>query len=180
MTDQGVLNYYHKQEEELKEAAKALKATPATLLTRIESLLAEVKELKSENESLKSKLAKDAMGDVMNQVEEVKGVKFLATSLEGVDMNGLRDLGDQLKEKLGEGVILLASVNDGKVSLMATATDGAMKQGAHAGNLIKAVAKLVGGGGGGRPNMAQAGGKNPAGVEDALKAAKEALEGQLA
>ena len=120
------------------------------------------------------------MGDVMNQVEEVKGVKFLATSLEGVDMNGLRDLGDQLKEKLGEGVILLASVNDGKVSLMATATDGAMKQGAHAGNLIKAVAKLVGGCGGGRPNMAQAGGKNPAGVEDALKAAKEALEGQLA
>ena len=116
----------------------------------------------------------------MHGGEEVKGVKFLATSLEGVDMNGLRDLGDQLKEKLGEGVILLASVNDGKVSLMATATDGAMKQGAHAGNLIKAVAKLVGGGGGGRPNMAQAGGKNPAGVEDALKAAKEALEGQLA
>jgi alanyl-tRNA synthetase len=140
----------------------------------------ENKVLKGEVESLKSKLAKDAMGDVMNQVEEVKGVKFLATSLEGVDMNGLRDLGDQLKEKLGEGVILLASVNDGKVSLMATATDGAMKQGAHAGNLIKAVAKLVGGGGGGRPNMAQAGGKNPAGVEDALKAAKEALEGQLA
>ena len=140
----------------------------------------ENKALKGEVESLKSKLAKDAMGDVMNQVEEVKGVKFLATSLEGVDMNGLRDLGDQLKEKLGEGVILLASVNDGKVSLMATATDGAMKQGAHAGNLIKAVAKLVGGGRGGRPNMAQAGGKNPAGVEDALKAAKEALEGQLA
>ena len=107
------------------------------------------KVLKGEVESLKSKLAKDAMGDVMNQVEEVKGVKFLATSLEGVDMNGLRDLGDQLKEELGEGVILLASVNDGKVSLMATATDGAMKQGAHAGNLIKAVAKLVGGGGGG-------------------------------
>lgn len=140
----------------------------------------ENKALKGEVESLKSKLAKDAMGDVMNQVEEVKGVKFLAAHLEGVDMNGLRDLGDQLKEKLGEGVILLASVNDGKVSLMATATDGAMKQGAHAGNLIKAVAKLVGGGGGGRPNMAQAGGKNPAGVEDALKAAKEALEGQLA
>ena len=140
----------------------------------------ENKALKGEVESLKSKLAKDAMGDVMNQVEEVKGVKFLAANLEGVDMNGLRDLGDQLKEKLGEGVILLASVNDGKVSLMATATDGAMKQGAHAGNLIKAVAKLVGGGGGGRPNMAQAGGKNPAGVADALKAAKEALEGQLA
>ncbi len=80
------------------------------------------------------------MGDVMNQVEEVKGVKLLATAWKDVDMNGLRDLGDQLKEKLGEGVVVLASANDGKVSLMATATDGAMKQGAHAGNLIKAIA----------------------------------------
>ena len=174
------MDYYGELEQLLHEAAKLLKATPDTVSEKIAHLQAENKELHSEVESLKSKLAKDAMGDVMNQVEEVKGVKFLATSLEGVDMNGLRDLGDQLKEKLGEGVILLASVNDGKVSLMATATDGAMKQGAHAGNLIKAVAKLVGGGGGGRPNMAQAGGKNPAGVEDALKAAKEALEGQLA
>ena len=152
---------------------KLLKTTPENIEEKVSHLMNENKVLKGEVESLKSKLAKDAMGDVMNQVEEVKGVKFLATSLEGVDMNGLRDLGDQLKEKLGEGVILLASVNDGKVSLMATATDGAMKQGAHAGNLIKAVAKLVGGGGGGRPNMAQAGGKNPAGVEDALKAAKK-------
>ena len=95
-------------------------------------------------------------------------------------MNGLRDLGDQLKEKLGEGVILLASVNDGKVSLMATATDGAMKQGAHAGNLIKAVAAIVGGGGGGRPNMAQAGGKNPEKIDEAVAKAAEVLEGQIA
>ena len=82
-----------------------------------------------------------------------------------MDMNGLRDLGDQLKDKLGEGVVVLASVQDGKVNLMATATDEAQKKGAHAGNLIKAIAGLVGGGGGGRPNMAQAGGKNPAGVD---------------
>ena len=82
-------------------------------------------------------------------------MKLLAAQLDGVDMNGLRDLGDQLKEKLGEGVVVLASGNDGKVSLMATATDGAMKQGAHAGNLVKAIAGLVGGGGGGRPNMAR-------------------------
>ena len=180
LTSKGLLDYYSAQEKKLHETAKLLKATPENIEEKVSHLMNENKVLKGEVESLKSKLAKDAMGDVMNQVEEVKGVKFLAISLEGVDMNGLRDLGDQLKEKLGEGVILLASVNDGKVSLMATATDGAMKQGAHAGNLIKAVAKLVGGGGGGRPNMAQAGGKNPAGVEDALKAAKEALEGQLA
>ena len=94
-------------------------------------------------------------------------------------MNGLRDLGDQLKEKLGEGVIVLASVTDGKVSLLAMATDEAQKKGAHAGNLIKGIAALVGGGGGGRPNMAQAGGKNPAGVDEALLKAKEVLEGQI-
>ena len=179
VTDQGVFNYYHKQEEELKEAAKALKATPATLLTRIESLLAEVKELKSENESLKSKLARDALGDVMDQVEEVKGVKLLATSIEDVDMNGLRELGDNLKEKLGEGVIVLASQKDGKVFLVAMVTDEAQKAGAHAGNLIKAIAGCVGGGGGGRPNMAQAGGKNPAGIPEAVAKVKEILESQI-
>ena len=115
----------------------------------------------------------------MDQVCEIEGVKFLPAKLEGVDMNGLRELGDQLREKLGEGVVLLASVNDGKVNLMAAATDGAMKQGAHAGNLIKGIAALVGGGGGGRPNMAQAGGKNPAGIDEALEKAKEVLKGQV-
>ena len=115
----------------------------------------------------------------MNRVEEVKGVKLLAVSVEDVDMNGLRDLGDQLKEKLGEGVILLASSCGGKVNLVAMATDGAVKSGAHAGNLIKGVAGFVGGGGGGRPNMAQAGGKNPAGIPEAISQAKNVLETQL-
>ena len=137
--------------------------------------MVELKALQSENESLKSKMAQDALGDVMNQVKEVKGVKLLATSVKDVDMNGLRDLGDQLKDKIGEGVVLIASDNDGKVNLIAMATDAAMKAGAHAGNLIKGVAKLVGGGGGGRPNMAQAGGKNPAGIPDALKEAENVL-----
>ena len=98
---------------------------------------------------------------------------------DGVDMNGLRDLGDQLKEKLGEGVVVLASSNDGKVNLIAMATDGAMEKGAHAGNLIKAIAAKVGGGGGGRPNMAQAGGKNPAGIPDAIAEVAGALEAML-
>lgn len=115
----------------------------------------------------------------MDQVQEIRGVKLLAAKLEGVDMNGLRELGDQLKEKLGDGVVLLASVTDGKVSLMATATDEAIKAGAHAGNLIKAVASIVGGGGGGRPNMAQAGGKNPAGVDEALAKASEIIGSQI-
>ena len=96
--------------------------------------------LHSENESLKSKLAQGSLGDVMDQVAEVKGVKLLAAKVEGVDMNGLRDLGDQLKEKLGEGVVVLAAVNGAKVNFLAMATDAAQKAGAHAGNLIKGVA----------------------------------------
>ncbi len=179
LTGDGVFAHYKKEEKELEEIAKLLKTTPAGIPDKVAGLLAEIKALSSENESLKSKLAKDALGDVMDQVVEVSGVKLLAAKLEGVDMNGLRELGDQLREKLGEGVVLLASVNEGKVSLMAAATEGAMKLGAHAGNLIKGVASLVGGGGGGRPNMAQAGGKNPSGVEAALEKAKEVLAGQL-
>ena len=94
-------------------------------------------------------------------------------------MNGLRDLGDQLKAKLGEGVVVLISELEGKVSMVSMATDAAMKKGAHAGNLIKGIAAKVGGGGGGRPNMAQAGGKNPAGIEDAISQAEEVLKDQL-
>ena len=179
LTGENVFAYYKHMEEELNTAAKTVKATPANLVERLEHLMAEMKALQSENESLKSKAAKDALGDVMDQVTEIKGVKLLAASVDGVDMNGLRELGDQLKEKLKEGVVVLASANEGKVNLIAMATDGAMKQGAHAGNLIKAIAAKVGGGGGGRPNMAQAGGKNPAGIPDAIAEAKNALEGML-
>ena len=179
LTGENVFAYYKNLENELEKAAKAAKATPATLVEKIEHMQAEIKALSSENESLKSKAAQEALGDVMDQVAEVKGVKLLATSVTGVDMNGLRDLGDQLKAKLGEGVVVLASENDGKVNLIAMATEEAMAKGAHAGNLIKAIAGKVGGGGGGRPNMAQAGGKNPAGIPDAIAEAKTALEAQI-
>ena len=178
LTSEGLMKHYEEVEKELHEAAKTAKTTPAGLSAKIEALLEEIKALSAENEKLKSKLAKDSLGDVMNQVKEVNGVKVLASQVADVDMNGLRGLGDQLKDKLGEGVVLIASVMDGKVNLMATATDGAQKKGAHAGNLIKAIAGLVGGGGGGRPGMAQAGGKNPAGVEEALKKAVEVVEEQ--
>ena len=179
LTGANVFAYYKEMEENFVKAAAAAKATPATLLDKIQHMQAELKALSSENESLKSKAAKEALGDVMNQVVEVKGVKLLATSVADVDMNGLRDLGDQLKEKLGEGVVVLASAKDGKVNLVAMVTEGAMAKGAHAGNLIKGIATLVGGGGGGRPNMAQAGGKNPDGIPAAVAQAATVLEGQL-
>ena len=179
LTAGGLMRHYEEVEKELHQAAEAAKTTPADLMKKILSMQEEIKSLHSENEKLKSKLANDSLGDVMNQVKEVKGLKLLAAKVADVDMNGLRNLGDQLKNQLGEGVIVLASVSDGKVSLMATATDEAQKKGAHAGNLIKVIAGLVGGGGGGRPGMAQAGGKNPAGVDAALEKAGEALAEQV-
>ncbi len=179
ITGRNVRAYYQDMEERLNALARALKTSPAALLERAEHLMAEIKTLQSENESLKSKAAKEALGDVMDQVTEVKGVKLLATKVSGVDMNGLRDLGDQLKAKLGDGVVVLISELDGKVNMVAMAADQAMKKGAHAGNLIKSIASLVGGGGGGRPNMAQAGGKNPAGIDEAVAQAKKVLEDMI-
>lgn len=179
LTGDGLMRYYQETEKELHEAAKAVKATPASLTSKIEALLEEIKALHSENEKLKSRLAKDSLGNVMDQVKEVKGVHVLAAKVNDVDMNGLRNLGDQLKDKLGEGVIVIASVQDGKVNLMATVTDEAQKKGAHAGNLIKSIASLVGGGGGGKPNMAQAGGKNPAGVDACLLKVEEVVAEQV-
>jgi len=180
ITAEGVFEYYKKQEEELYAAAKAAKCDVASLVKKIESLQEELKAVHSENEKLKAKLANNSLGDIMSQVKEVNGIKVLAARVPEADMNALRNLGDQMKEKLGESVILLVSAIDGKVSLVTMATDGAMAKGAHAGNLIKEVAVLVGGGGGGRPNMAQAGGKNPDGMDAAVEKAYIVVETQLA
>lgn len=179
VTGNNVTAYYQNLEEQLHEAARVLKTNPANLVERCGHLMAEMKALQSENEALKSKAAKDALGDVTDQVQEVKGVKLLASKAAGVDMHGLRELGDQLKEKMGDGVVVLFSEKEGKVNMIAMATDGAMAKGAHAGNLIKGIAALVGGGGGGRPNMAQAGGKNPAGIDDAIAACAKVLAEQI-
>jgi alanyl-tRNA synthetase len=179
LTGSGLMHYYANLEKSLNEAAKAAKTTTAALTEKIASMQEELKTLRSENESLKSKLANSSMGDVMNRVVEVKGVKVLPVDVAGVDMNGLRNLGDQLKEKLGEGVVVLASADGDKVNLLAMATDEAQKKGVHAGNLIKGIAGLVGGGGGGRPNMAQAGGKNPAGIPAALEKCVELVAEQV-
>ena len=180
LTGDGLFAYYKDIEKQLEEAAKQLKCTPAAVNDKIAHLQAEVKALTSENESLKAKAANDALGNVMDNVADVKGMKFLGVKVVDVDMNELRNLGDSLKEKLGTGVVVLASSQGAdKVNLIVTATDDAVKKGVHAGNIIKACAAMVGGGGGGRPNMAQAGGKNPAGIDAALEQAKKTLEEQL-
>ena len=179
LTGDNVRKYYEGLEAELNEAAELVKATPATLSERIRALQKELKEVKSENESMKAKEAQASLGNVMDNVKEIKGVPFLCAHVPGVDMNELRSLGDDLKAKLSGGVVVLISDKDGKVNLVAMVSEEAMKKGAHAGNLVKGIAKEVGGGGGGRPNMAQAGGKNPAGIGKALEEAEKVLEGQL-
>ena len=179
ITGDAVTEFYKEEEKKLHEAAALLKASPDSVAEHIRKLQDEIKALRAENESLKSAQAASAMNDWETRVQDVKGVKLLADGLKGIDMNGLRDLGDKIKTRLGEGVIVLVSDNDGKVSVMAMATDEAVRKGAHAGNLIRTLARFVGGGGGGRPQMAQAGGKNAAGIPDLIKAAPEELAKQL-
>ena len=179
LTGEGLLSYYRTVEEELHEIAARLKSAPADLSRKVDSLLAELKEIRSENEKLKNQAAMSAASGAADQVTEIGGVKLLTMKLDGVQMNELRTLGDNMKAKTDDGVVVIASTADGKVNLIAMAGEAAQKKGAHAGNMIRAIAGLVGGGGGGRPNMAQAGGKNPAGIDAALKKAEEVLAEQV-
>ena len=179
LTGKALFEYYNTMESELQKAAKLLKAVPLEVSEKIVSLQDEVKQLQKENDKLKAKLAKEAAGDLLSEAKEVDGIHILTKQLTDVDMNGMRDLGDEAKQKLGEAFIVFASQVGEKVNLIAMATDGAMKKGAHAGNLIKEVASIVGGGGGGRPNLAQAGGKNPAKIPEALAHAKTVMEQQI-
>ena len=179
LTGNGLIKHFEEMEKLLNEAAKAAKSDAHNLTKKIHSLNDEIKSLSSENEKLKAKLANESVGDALDNVVEVKGVKLLATKVADVDMNGLRNLGDQLKEKMGGGVVVIVSTINDKANVIVMADDDAISKGAHAGNMIKEIAKCVGGGGGGRPNMAQAGGKNPAGADMAIEKAKEILESQL-
>lgn len=179
LTSKGAIDYYNRLEEELVAAANAAKTEPAKLAEKITAMLAEIKSLQSENQKLKDKMAKSSVGDAMADAVEASGIKILPVKVKDVDMNALRTLGDDFKAKLGSSVILLASDMGDKVNLIVMATDDAVAKGAHAGNIIKEIAPMVGGGGGGRPNMAQAGGKNPAGIDEALLAGVEKVKGQL-
>ncbi len=179
LTSKGAFDYYKKLEDELHAASIAAKTEPAKLTEKIESMLAEIKALNAENQKLKDKMAKESVGDVMSNAVEVGSFKVLPVKVSGIDMNALRNLGDDLKAKIGSGVVILASDMDGKVNLIVMATDDAVSAGAHAGNIVKKIAPMVGGGGGGRPNMAQAGGKDPACITNALGAGVEEAKAQL-
>jgi len=180
LTGSEAINYYKNIEVSLKETAKILKCEPSHVKSKVESLVAELKVLKAENESLKSKAASSIVDDLINASVTVGDTKVITASLEKFDNNGLRDLSDKLKDKAPNSVVVLASNNGGKVLLVVAATDKAVSAGAHAGKTISVIAKLVGGGGGGKPQMAQAGGRDASKITETLKKAIEIIGEQLA
>ena len=155
VTGKEALKHYQAQEDEIKEICRLVKSTPDKLLARLEQLLAEQKETAKELEKLKAKMAGGAADEMLNSKVEIGGVAVLAAEVKDMDGNALRTMGDQLKQKLGSGVVVLASGKDGKVNLMAMATDDVVKKGVHAGNIIKAAAAVCGGGGGWRQRCFQ-------------------------
>ena len=178
LTGEGAFEYFKEVEKNLQAAAAAAKTEPDRLVARIEALLEEVKKLTQENQKLKAEAAKSAASDVMGNVVKEGDLSILPVALTDVDMNELRNLGDEFKAKLGKSVVILASAAGGKVNLLVMASDDAVAAGIHAGNIVKKIAPMVGGGGGGRPNMAQAGGKDASGIDAALVAGVEEAKNQ--
>ncbi|ADL51574.1 alanine--tRNA ligase [Clostridium cellulovorans] len=164
----NAIQYMEEKAQLLKEASALLKTMPNEIVQRIQLLLSDVKDKEKEIEKLKSKLASGEEENILASVKEVKGIKVAAYALKGIDANGLRELADKVRDKVGDGLVVLGSVMDEKVSLVAMATKEAVNKGIHCGKIIKEISAIVGGGGGGRPDMAQAGGKDPAKVEKAI------------
>ena len=179
LTGAGVLNYYEDVDYLLNNIFSTLRTNSKNIISKIEHVLEENKQLSSELESLKSKLSGGLVDEIIAKAEDVNGFKYVSAKVSGIDMNALRNMGDQIKEKSGEGVIVLASDVDGKVNFVVMCSDAAVKKGAKAGNIVKAAATVCGGGGGGRPNMAQAGGKDASKIDEALATAKTTVEDML-
>ncbi|MCR5300957.1 MAG: alanine--tRNA ligase [Lachnospiraceae bacterium] len=179
ITGSFVLDHYRQMENDFKASSAVIKATPATLSDRLMKMNAQIKDLNSQLESLRSKAAKEAAQDVGDKAVTVKGLTLIATSVPSAGMNELRDLADSMKEKYPDGIFVLCSESDGKANLVVMCSDKATGSGAHAGNIIKKLAPMIGGGGGGRPGMAQAGGKDPSGIDSMLSSAKDIIEEML-
>ncbi|AMA72183.1 MULTISPECIES: alanine--tRNA ligase [Aneurinibacillus] len=179
VTGRMAYEYLNTQLQTLRMVADELKTTIVNVPQRIEALKAEMKNLERENESLRAKLSNLEAASLTEQVQEIKGIKVLAAKVNGVDMDNLRNMVDDLKQKLGSVVVVLGSVKDEKVNIVAGVTADLVKQGIHAGKVVKEVAVRCGGGGGGRPDMAQAGGKNPAQLVEALAFVKQWVSEQI-
>lgn len=170
VTGKAAYQYLNQLLNIFKEAADDLKANLTDVPKKIEALHQQIKDLSRENESLKARLSYIEAGNLINQAAEINGIKVLSARVNATDMNQLRNLTDELKTKLGSAIIVLGAVNGDKVNIVASVSKELIEKGYHAGNLVKEVAMRCGGGGGGRPDMAQAGGKDPQKLDEALKA----------
>ncbi|SHE58081.1 alanine--tRNA ligase [Desulforamulus putei] len=179
VTGPGVLKYLAAKEGQLQEIATVIKSPVHELVRRVEGLIQQNKALEQEINTLRSQLAKSEAQEILGKVKQINGVPVLASVVAAPDMDNLRNMVDMLRDKMGTGVILLGSVAGEKVNLVAAVTKDLLGRGLHAGNLVKEIAKVVGGGGGGRPDMAQAGGKDPAKLQEAIDKVASVVEGQL-
>jgi alanyl-tRNA synthetase len=169
VTGLNAIKFMEEKQEILKEACTALKCTEKDIVKKIASQGLEIKEKDKELLELKKKLTKGSENEIIEAAKEIKGVKVVVYSIDAVDANSLRDLGDKIRNKISSGVVVLLSNAEGKVNLIARATKDVIEKGIHCGKIIKEVASVVGGGGGGRPDMAQAGGKNPENIAVAIE-----------
>ena len=173
-TGQGALDLIHNYEQRLKEIGNLVRGSADDAVDKVKKLLERQKELEREIEKLRGQFEKDQIPELLAKQSSVNGTKFLISQVDGVDAKQLRDIADQLKEKIGSGVVVLASAGEANVNLVASVSKE-LTQRYHAGNIIKELAGIVGGGGGGRPEFAQAGGKEPAKIAAALKRAEELI-----
>lgn len=170
------MKYVEEKQKLLKEASNLLKCNEKEIISRILKQSEEIKEKEKEILELKSKLNTGVEEEILKHSIDINGVRVVCYKTSGIDGASLRDLGDKVKDKLSSGVVVLISDNDGKVNLVAMSTKDCIKKGVHCGNIIKEVSKVVDGGGGGRPDMAQAGGKNPKKIDEAIEKAKEVIK----
>jgi len=175
VTGEGALAQVHQQQQTLQRLAGLVKSDPSQLETRLQKLLDQQKELEKEVEQLQAKANADKSGELINQAQDVDGVKLLAVKVDGVDGKGLREFADQLRDSIGSGVLVLVAENGGKVALLVAVTKDLLDR-VKAGVLIKPLAEIVGGRGGGKPELAQAGGSDTAKIEALLQAAPEQLK----
>ncbi len=169
VTGKGAYVHLNSQVDLLKETASLIKANLKDVPDKVEQIQVQLRNLQRENESLAAKLGNIEAGDLINKVKQINDVSLIAEKVNVADMDSIRGLVDTLKNKLGSGIVVLGAVNNGKVNIVAGVTNDLIKSGYHAGNIVKEVATRCGGGGGGRPDMAQAGGKNPENLQEALQ-----------
>ena len=179
LTGTAVLDYYAEKESETRQLLALLKTTPNNLQSRVKAIIDENRTMSKEIDSLKAKLSGGLIDDIIASAVDMDGIKFVGAEVKGLDINGMRDMGDKLRDRLSDCVIVLAGSEGGKVTFVAMCSDNAVKRGAKAGDIVKAAAAVCGGGGGGRPNMAQAGGKDASKIPDALKKAEETASAAL-